>query len=124
MSSGRASTRQLAELHRLLTRRLADRIDSEDATAADLNVAVALLRDNSVTAPTDADTRRLRRLYSRVLAALLRAIEAGDAPPALLAVAERFLQHAQVKQGAFPMSDAERKAQMARVLASVPFRVQ
>ena len=49
-----ATTEALGNLHDLVTRELTRRIESGEATAADLAQAIKLLKDNEITAiPTD-----------------------------------------------------------------------
>jgi ABC-type Zn uptake system ZnuABC Zn-binding protein ZnuA len=49
-----ATTKALGNLHDLVTRELIRRIESGEATAADLAQAIKLLKDNGITAvPTD-----------------------------------------------------------------------
>jgi hypothetical protein len=50
----------MAKLHQLLTQNLIDKIESGEATAADLGVARQLLKDNGVNATPSQGTPILR----------------------------------------------------------------
>lgn len=121
---GPATRQQMQELHAALVREVARTIQAGEATAKHLEVAAALLRDSRIEARGDIDVRRLRRLHSHLLDALLRQVPDKDAPPAVLAVAERLLARHRVTTGAAPKSDAERQEDLRKLIAMVPFRVQ
>lgn len=52
----KASNKQMEELHELVAKKLKKMVESDEATAADISVAIKFLKDNNVMADPDLNS--------------------------------------------------------------------
>jgi hypothetical protein len=121
-NTGLATYEKLQDLHGLLALSMAERLKA-NPTSDDLSTTRAFLKDNGLAgrASTDADRKRLEKLYVTYTRQLAAALEVDRPSAAVLGEARVFLSRAGVEKDLAGAIDHAKAVQVLS-MASLPFK--